>query len=67
MKESTTTSPVSMHCQGNITHARFPSIMNESTSVLLRITRFHHDGKLACGSYPYTTITSSLQKNNITP
>lgn len=36
--------------------------MKENTSVLPKTTTLHHDGNLACASFPYSTRTSALQK-----
>ena len=65
MKESTRTSPLPMHHEGNLVHASFHSIMKESTRALPKTTTMHHEGKLACVSFPYSTRTSVFPKTTL--
>jgi hypothetical protein len=65
MKESTRTSPLSMHHEGNLTHIVFPSIVKESTSALQKNTKLHHEGNLACASFPYIPKTNTMAKTTL--
>jgi hypothetical protein len=45
----------SIHHQRKMTHASFPSFMKENTSALPKTIKLHHEGKLACANFPYST------------
>ena len=46
-------------------HSRFHSIVKESTSELPKETTLHHEGKLACASFPYSRRTSAFPKTTV--
>lgn len=51
-----------MHCWENLTHARFPFVVKESTSALAKKTPLHHEQKLGCRSFPYSTRIGQFPK-----
>ena len=65
MKESTRTSPLPMHYEGNLMHASFHSIMKKSRSAMPKTTTLHHERKLTHASFSYTTRTSAFLETTL--
>ena len=51
-----------LHCEWNLTYARFNYIIDTNIRAFQKTTTLQKEGKLSCASFPYSTSTSVFPK-----